>query len=93
MIVAREILMLCSKERMEFLDITKQIHDVVERPLISDGIVLVSSLHTTAALFVTEFRDALAAPVLPQCLLLIRAEHIDIIDVDLLPGCVRTQDE
>ena len=57
--VAREILMLRSKEQMEFLDITKQIRDAVQKHLISNGIVLVNSLHTTVALFVSEFQAAL----------------------------------
>ena len=91
--MVRAPLVLRSKQRMEFFDMTEPVRDAAQKHLISDGIVLANSLHTTVALFVTEFRDALAAPVLPQCLLLIRAEHIDIIDVDLLPGCVRTQDE
>ena len=59
MIVARETLTLCSKERTEFLDITKQIRDAVQKHQISDGIVLVNSLHTTVALFVNEFQGAL----------------------------------
>ena len=44
---------------MEFLDITRQVRDAVQKHPISDGIVLVSSLHTTVALFVNEFQGAL----------------------------------
>ena len=57
--VARETLSLTSEERLEFLDVTKQIHDAVQKHPISDGIVLVNSLHTTVALFVNEFQGAL----------------------------------
>src|SRR3989337_258008 len=57
--VGRETLELASEERMEFLDITKQIRDAVQKHPISDGIVLVNSLHTTVALFVNEFQGAL----------------------------------
>src|SRR3989304_4936636 len=52
---ARETITLSPEERMEFLDITKQIHDAVQKHPISDGIVLVNSLHTTVALFVNEY--------------------------------------
>jgi len=57
--VARETLTLASEERTEFLDITKQIRDAVQKHPISDGIVLVNSLHTTVALFVNEYQGAL----------------------------------
>src|SRR3989304_5388461 len=56
--VARETLTLASEERMEFLDITKQIRDAVQKHPISDGIVLVNSLHTTVAPFVNEDQRA-----------------------------------
>jgi secondary thiamine-phosphate synthase enzyme len=57
--VVRETLTLSTEERMEFLDVTKQIRDVIQKHPITDGIVLVNSLHTTVALFVNEFQGAL----------------------------------
>ena len=57
--VTRETFEFASEERMEFLDITKQIRDAVQKHPISDGMVLVNSLHTTVALFVNEFQGAL----------------------------------
>ena len=57
--VVRETLMLSTEDRMEFLDITKQIRDVVQKHRTTDGIVLVNSLHTTVAVFVNEFQGAL----------------------------------
>jgi len=57
--VVRETLTLSSEERTEFLDITKQIRDAVQKHPINDGIVLINSLHTTVALFVNEFQGAL----------------------------------
>lgn len=57
--VARETLTLASEDRMEFLDITKQIRDAVQKHAVTDGIVLVNSLHTTVALFVNEYQGAL----------------------------------
>ena len=44
--VARETLTLTSEERMEFLDITKQIRDAVQKHPISDGMVLVNEINT-----------------------------------------------
>jgi len=57
--VVRETLTLSSEERTEFLDITKQIRDAVQKHPINDGIVLINSLHTTVALFVNEYQGAL----------------------------------
>ena len=57
--VARETITFSTEERMEFLDATKQIRDAVQKHSITDGIVLVNSLHTTVALFVNEFQGAL----------------------------------
>lgn len=57
--VDRETVALTLEERTEFLDITKQIRDAVQKHPISDGIVLVNSLHATVALFMNEFQGAL----------------------------------
>lgn len=57
--VVRETLTVSSEERTEFLDVTKQIRDAVQKHPINDGIVLINSLHTTVALFVNEFQGAL----------------------------------
>lgn len=57
--VIRETLTLVTEQSMEFLDITKRVHEVLSRHEIRDGIVLLNSLHTTVALFVNEFQTAL----------------------------------
>lgn len=57
--VVRETLTVSTEERLEFLDITKEIRDVIQKHSISDGVVLVNPLHTTVALFVNEFQGAL----------------------------------
>ena len=57
--VARETIAVTSEERTEFLDLTKQIRDAVQKHPIAEGIVLVNSLHTTCALLVNEFQGAL----------------------------------
>lgn len=48
-----------TQERVELLDITGRVADMVSRSHIRDGIALVSSMHTTLALFINEFQDAL----------------------------------
>ena len=48
-----------TQERVELLDITGRVADMVGRSHIRDGIALVSSMHTTLALFINEFQDAL----------------------------------
>lgn len=48
-----------TEESQQFLDVTKQIQDVVSRSGIRNGTLLINSLHTTIALFVNEFQSAL----------------------------------
>jgi secondary thiamine-phosphate synthase enzyme len=43
----------------DILDITKNVRDVLQYFPISNGIVVVNTLHTTCALFVNEFQSAL----------------------------------
>lgn len=57
--VVRETLTVSTEEPMAFLDITKQIRDVVLKHSITEGMLLVNSLHTTVAVFVNEFQGAL----------------------------------
>lgn len=48
-----------TSERMELLNITERINEIVRRSGIRDGIVHLQSLHTTTAVFINEFQDAL----------------------------------
>jgi secondary thiamine-phosphate synthase enzyme len=48
-----------SRARTEVSDITQLVRDAVRALPVSDGIVLVNTLHTTCALFVNEFQSAL----------------------------------
>jgi secondary thiamine-phosphate synthase enzyme len=50
---------LSSEERTEISDITKLVRDAVQPFPVTNGIVLVNTLHTTCALFVNEFQRAL----------------------------------
>jgi secondary thiamine-phosphate synthase enzyme len=57
--VSRDTIEIRTEENQEFLDVTKQIQDVVSRSGIRNGTLLINSLHTTIALFVNEFQSAL----------------------------------
>ncbi len=48
-----------TKQRLEFQDITKRVRDCLKGHDIHDGQVILRSLHTTVALFINEFQDAL----------------------------------
>lgn len=58
--VVRKTLTMLSENRLQILDITKQVRDIMLTADIKEGILLVNSLHTTCALFVNEFQGALA---------------------------------
>jgi len=57
--VIRDTIEIRTEESQQFLDVTKQIQDVVSRSSIRNGTLLINSLHTTIALFVNEFQSAL----------------------------------
>lgn len=52
-----------TSERMELLNITERINEIVRRSGIRDGIVHLQSLHTTTAVFINEWQDALLQDV------------------------------
>ncbi len=57
--VVRETIAIPTDQREQFVDVTKRVRDVVARSAIRHGLLLVNSLHTTAALFVNEYQPAL----------------------------------
>ena len=57
--VFRDTIGIRTEENQQFLDVTKQVQDVVSRSSIRNGTLLINSLHTTIALFVNEFQSAL----------------------------------
>jgi secondary thiamine-phosphate synthase enzyme len=57
--VVRKTFTMLTERRTEILDITKQVRDVVLSADVTEGMLLVNSLHTTCALFVNEFQGAL----------------------------------
>jgi secondary thiamine-phosphate synthase enzyme len=54
-----ETFRLVTDKRMELYNLTERIADVIKRHDIREGMILLSSLHTTLALFVNEWQSAL----------------------------------
>lgn len=48
-----------TSDRMELINITDRINDIVHKSGVRDGIVHLQSLHTTASVFINEWQDAL----------------------------------
>jgi secondary thiamine-phosphate synthase enzyme len=55
----RDMITIQTGQNLEFVDVTKRVRDVVARSEIRSGMLIVSSLHTTMALFMNEFQSAL----------------------------------
>ena len=63
MVVRSESLVVQTDERLELLDLTDRLGTLVREAGITQGIVSVWSLHTTCALFISEFQAALLADI------------------------------
>ena len=48
-----------TRERLELINITRDLNEMVRKHGMNAGLVLVQSLHTTTALFINEFQQAL----------------------------------
>jgi secondary thiamine-phosphate synthase enzyme len=57
--VITETIRLVTDKRLELYNLTERVADVLRRHDIKEGMVLLSSLHTTMALFVNEWQTAL----------------------------------
>src|SRR6185436_975202 len=57
--VVTETLRLVTDKRLELYNLTEKVADIIKRHDIKEGMVLMSSLHTTVALFVNEWQSAL----------------------------------
>lgn len=57
--IKKQTLKLLTDKKVELYNITQKVKDFVKLSAISDGILLISSLHTTTALFVNEVQSAL----------------------------------
>ena len=54
-----ETLLYKTRERLELINITRDLNDVVRKHGLKAGFVIVQSLHTTTAVFINEFQQAL----------------------------------
>src|ERR1700720_1209510 len=52
-----------TSERMQLLNITERINEIVRKSGVRDGLVHLQSLHTTSAVFLNEWQDALVHDV------------------------------
>ncbi len=57
--IAFETIPVKTKEPMQLLDITQMVRDCLIKHPIREGVLLLNTLHTTAALFINEFQSAL----------------------------------
>ena len=48
-----------TNDRLQLLNITERVNEIVRRSGVRDGIVHLQSLHTTSAIFINEWQDAL----------------------------------
>jgi secondary thiamine-phosphate synthase enzyme len=64
-----------TSDRTQLINVTDRINDIVRRSGIRDGIVHLQSLHTTTAVFINEWQDALLQDVKNFLEELIRREH------------------
>ena len=52
-----------TEERVELIDLTERVMGLVRRLRVREGIIILSSLHTTAAVFINEFQTALLSDI------------------------------
>lgn len=52
-----------TRERLQLINITRDINDVLKKHGMKAGIVLVQTLHTTTAIFINEFQQALLGDI------------------------------
>ena len=64
-----------TSDRTQLINVTDRINDIVRKSGIRDGIVHLQSLHTTTAVFINEWQDALLQDVKNFLEDLIRREH------------------
>lgn len=73
--ILTEHLKLKTSERLELINITDRIAELVTRSGVRDGIVTINSLHTTLAIFINEFQDALLHDIRTLLESVVRREH------------------
>src|SRR5579872_6799050 len=64
-----------TNDRMQLLNITERINEIVRKSGVRDGLVHLQSLHTTSGVFLNEWQDALLHDVRSFLDQLVRREH------------------
>ncbi len=59
MVIRHETFTVATGDRLQFMDLTKRVRDLLQRYEIKQGLVILNSLHTTTALFINEWQEAL----------------------------------
>lgn len=54
-----ETILYTTRERLELINITRDVNEVIRRNGLKAGFVIIQSLHTTTAVFINEFQQAL----------------------------------
>jgi len=57
--IFNRIVDLITNDRMQLINVTERINEIVRKSGVRDGIVHLQSLHTTTAVFINEWQDAL----------------------------------
>jgi thiamine phosphate synthase YjbQ (UPF0047 family) len=58
-----EYLTFKTKQREEFINITRDVESAIAKSRIAEGMVLVSAMHITAAVYVNDAEDGLIADI------------------------------
>ncbi|MBZ0170055.1 hypothetical protein MELA_02519 [Candidatus Methylomirabilis lanthanidiphila] len=59
MVIRHETFTVATEDRLQFMDLTKRVRDLLQGHKIKQGLIILNSLHTTTALFINEWQEAL----------------------------------
>jgi len=59
MTIAHETFTVSTEDHLQFVDLTRRVRDRLQSYKVKEGLVIVSSPHTTTALFINEWQEAL----------------------------------
>jgi len=73
--VISETLRVVTDKRLELYNLTERVAEIIKRHDVTEGIVLLSSLHTTLALFVNEWQAALLQDIKNTLNRIVQPDH------------------
>ncbi len=59
MVIRHDTFTVATGDRLQFMDLTKRVRDLLQKHEVKQGLVILNSLHTTTALFINEWQEAL----------------------------------